>query len=125
MTTLRRSVLAVMALVTAAGAVSGFATSLGWSAGTIGAGTVPTTRCTNAGLSIVPNLTGAVVTSVTVASVPATCGGSTLRVTADDGASTGSGSMTVPGAGGAVVVTLGGAPVLAASVTIHTIMEGP
>ncbi len=82
-------------------------------------------RCTTAGLTVVPNLSGANVVSVAVGAIPAACGTSTLHVTVAAGAASGSGSATVPAAGGSVTVSLATAVAAAASARIDLLMTGP
>lgn len=114
-----------IALIGAASAVLGSAASLGLSSNTLGAATAAMPRCTNAGLTVFQNLSGATVVSVTVGSIPAACAGATLQLTVNTGAANASGSAVVPGGGGSVTVTLGSAPTVAVADEIDLVMVGP
>ena len=94
-------------LVSVCWAVMAAAVSLAVSPKSMGARTVSTPRCTSAGLSVLQNLSAGTVISVTVSGLPAACGGATLQLTVNNGVANSSGSATVPGAGGSVIVTLG------------------
>jgi hypothetical protein len=109
----------------AIGIVVGSAANLAVVPGSLGARTVSTPRCTNAGLAVIPILSGSAVGSVTVGTLPTTCGGATLKVTVDTGSSTGSGSTTVPAGGGSVTVPITVAPTLDADVRIDILLDGP
>lgn len=102
-----------------------FAASISLSSGSIGAGTATTGRCTNAGLTVVQNLSGSNVASVTVGAIPAACGGATLLVSVTAGATTGSGSASVPAGGGSVTVAISGTPAVTASELTDLVMVGP
>jgi len=123
MSHLRRIVAAI--LVTAAGAVVGSAASLSFASGSLGAATASTPRCTTAGLTVLQNLSAGTVVSVTVGAIPAACGGATLQVTVNNGVTNASGSAAVPGAGGAVTVTLASAPAVTASEQTDLVLVGP
>lgn len=123
-----RAPIRVLLLATAAGIASmsvGHAASASFSGASLAVGAVSISRCTAAGLTVVQNLSGANVVSVTVGSVPAACGNATLLVTVASGANTGSGSATVPAAGGSVTVSLGTTIAAAASERIDLLMTGP
>lgn len=107
------------------GASIALAASLSLSSGSIGAGTASTGRCTNAGLTVVQNLSGSNVASVTVGSIPVGCGGATLLVTVTAGAATGSGSGSVPAGGGSVTVAISGTPTVTASELTDLVLIGP
>src|SRR5512141_1956480 len=96
------------------GLATSFAASLATAPGSIGAARIATPRCTNAGLSVLQNLSGSTVISVTVGNLPATCGNATIQVTVNNGVASASGSGTVPAAGGSITVTVGSAPAVAA-----------
>ena len=116
----------VLATVGSLGTVAiGSAASASFSGGGIGMGSVSTPRCTTAGLTVFPNLSGANVVSATVGSLPAGCGGATLQVTVVAGGASGSGTATIPGSGGSVTVTLGSAVAAAASERIDLVIVGP
>jgi len=121
--TLRRIATSVATL--AAWTVVGAAASMTVSADSIGAAVANTPRCTSAALSVLPNLSSGTVVSVTVANVPSACGGATLQATVNNGVANASGSSVVPAAGGAVTVTLSGAPALVVADQIDLVVVGP
>ena len=123
MISLRR--IAAVILMTAMGAVVGSAASLSFASGSLGAATTATPRCTTAGLTVFQNLSVGTVISVTVGAIPAACGGATLQVTVNNGVANASGSAVVPGAGGAVTVTLATAPAVTASEQTDLVLVGP
>lgn len=92
---------------------------------TLGAGSATAARCVSADLSVVQNLSGGNVASVTVGSLPAACGAATLYVTVNNGSTSGSGSATVPAGGGSVVVSLGVAPAAATAEQTDLVLVGP
>jgi hypothetical protein len=101
------------------------AASLSTSSGSLAGASVTVPRCTTAGLSVVPNFSGATVASVTVSGLPSSCGNGTLQVTVNNGSANGSGSAAIPAAGGAVTVTLGSAPALTAVTQADLVIVGP
>jgi hypothetical protein len=123
MISLRR--IATVILMTAIGAVVGSAASLSFASGSLGAATTATPRCTTAGLTVFQNLSAGTVLSVTVGAIPAACGGATLQVTVNNGVTNASGSAVVPGAGGAVTVTLATAPAVTAAEQTDLVLVGP
>jgi hypothetical protein len=112
-------------LLGAAGVVLGAAASLAVTSSSLGASTAATPRCTAAGLSILQNLSGATVISVTVSGLPAACGTATLQVTVNNGAANASGSAAVPVGGGSVTVTLGSAPAVSTTEQTDLVLVGP
>jgi hypothetical protein len=108
-----------------AAALPAAAASLALSTGTLGAGSVGTSRCTAAALTVIQTLSGASVASVTVGGLPAACGGGTLQVTVNNGVTSGSGSAAVPAGGGSVTVTLGIAPAAVAAAETDLVVVGP
>lgn len=123
MSSLRRT--AAVILVTAMGAVVGSAASLSFASGSLGAARTATPRCTTAGLTVFQNLSAGTVVSVTVAAIPAACGGATLQVTVNNGITNAGGSAVVPGPGGAVTVTLATALVVTAAEQTDLVLVGP
>ena len=123
MVALRALLLAVGAVVLGLGV--GRAASASFSTSSLAMGTLTVARCTAAGLTVSPNLSGTNVISVAVGSLPVGCGNATLQITVASGAATGSGSATVPAAGGSVTVTLGTAVAAAASERIDLVLTGP
>jgi hypothetical protein len=120
-----RYLIGIWLILAAAGAVVGSAASLSLSARSLGAVTLATPRCTTAALNVLPVLSGSTVSSVTIATLPAACGGATLKVTVNTGVTTGSGSIAVPAGGGSTTVPIAGGPALTASTAIDAILEGP
>jgi hypothetical protein len=112
-------------LLSAAAAILGAAASLAVTSSTLGAATAATPRCTAAGLSVLQNLSGATVVSVTVSGLPAACGTATLQVTVNTGAANATGSAAVPVGGGSVTVTLGSAPAVSTTEQTDLVLVGP
>lgn len=102
-----------------------YAASLSAAATSLGANRVATPRCTNAGLLVTPNLSGANVASVTVSSLPSTCGGATLQAAVDNGTTSSTGSAAVPAGGGSVTVNLAAAVPAAVGVQLDVVLVGP
>lgn len=123
MTLWRRAAAAI--LLTATGAAVGAAASLSFTSGTLGAATTATPRCTAAALTVFQNLSAGTVISVTVGVLPAACGGATLLVTVNNGATNASGSAAVPGGGGSLTVTLGSALAVSVSEQTDLVLVGP
>lgn len=123
MNTLRR--IAAVIAVTAAGAVVGAAASLNFASSSLGAARTATPRCTTAGLTVLQNLSAGTVASVTVGAIPAACGGATLQVTVNNGATNSGGSAAVPGGGGSVTVTIAVPPAVTASEQTDLVLVGP
>ena len=121
---MRRLLLLVVISVTSGLAV-GAAASLSVSSGDLGAAHQSVARCGTAGLSVIQNLSGSNVISVTVGGLPSTCGSSTLQLTVYNGSTTSSGSAAVPAAGGSVTVTLATAIAAAVSERTDLIVVGP
>jgi hypothetical protein len=119
-----RAVLGMLLLAVACCGVA-FAAALPTATGSLAADRVATPRCTNAGLLVIPNLSGANVASVTVSSLPSACGGATIQVAVNDGTTSSSGSGTVPGGGGSVTVTLGAAVPAATAEELDVVLTGP
>ena len=120
-----RAVISATTLGVVAGASLAFAASLSLASASVGAGTATTGRCTNAGLTVLQNLSGTNVASVTVGAIPAGCAGATLLVSVTAGATTGSGSATVPAGGGSVTVAIAGTPAVTASELTDLVLIGP
>ncbi len=117
--------LAGVALLSLAGTVIGMAASLAFAAGSLGAADVSIPRCTNAGLTVLGNLSGADIASVTIGAIPASCAGATIQATVNNGSTNSSGSGTVPGGGGSVTVTLATAVAATAAVQTDIVLTGP
>lgn len=108
-----------------AAAVTAYAASLTFDAGSLGMSWSGTPRCTNAGLGVAQNLSGVTVISVTVSSLPSACGNATLQVTVNNLITSSSGSATVPVGGGSVTVTLAVAVAVTAVEEIDLVLTGP
>jgi hypothetical protein len=102
-----------------------FAASLTFSGGSLGMASAIVPRCTATGLSVLQNLSGSNVISVTVGTLPSGCGSGTLQVTLNNSVTSSSGSAAVPGAGGSVTVTLGAAIALGAVDEVDLVLTGP
>jgi hypothetical protein len=128
---MRRRLMALPRALIAAGIVVlgaagiGHASSIGVGQGSLAAGSVPIGRCTSAALGVVANPSGSSIVSVTVSGIPATCASATLLVTVNDGSVQGSGTSTVPPAGGSVTVILGSATAVTMSVETDLVLLGP
>lgn len=119
-----RGLTLLLALVVGSSVVA-FAASLAVATPGIGAAQVAVPRCTNAALTVIPTLTLTTISSVTVGGLPAACGGGTLEVSVNNGATSGSGSATVPGGGGSVAVTITPAVALTALTQTDFVLTGP
>jgi hypothetical protein len=117
--------IAGLALASGLGLVVGAAASLALGSGTLGAAAIGTPRCTTAGLGVTHNLSAGTVISVTVANLPASCGGATLQATVNNGQTNGSGSASVPSGGGSVTVTLGLAQSVTTAAQTDIVVLGP
>ena len=74
------------------GVAIGLAASIGLAANSLGASKLTVPRCTSAGLGAIQNLSGSNVVSVTISSLPASCGGATVQATVNNGSTNSSGS---------------------------------
>jgi hypothetical protein len=120
-------ILATIVVVVAGTAMVGRAASLGSSSDTIGAGNVPTPRCTSTAVTVVETVTTTYVTGLTLSNIPSTCAGGTIMVTVAEGAATYSpASQTVASGGGTVTMTVpsGDIPVTAVA-EVDIVIEGP
>jgi hypothetical protein len=117
--------IAIAAFLGAVGLVDAVAAGLSLGGSGVGAAWRPSTACTTAGLSVLSNVSGSNVVSVSVATLPAACAGATLAVTVTNGSATGSGSTTVPAGGGSVTVTVGSATAVTTRVETDLVLVGP
>ena len=109
------------ALVAAALLASlGFASSLPTATRKLGANSAAV-----GGVTILQNLTGTNVVSVTVGGIASTCGGATLSLTLNNGLTSSSGSGVVPAAGGSMTVALAAAVAVRDSARIDVVIPGP
>lgn len=117
----------LLGIVTVGGAAPliSLAASIAFTSNGLGAGSASSPRCASADVSVVQNLSGSTVASVTVGSLPAGCAGATLFISVNNGSSSGSGSAAVPAGGGAVTVSLGGAPAAATVEQTDLVLVGP
>ena len=120
-----RRLLFLLAAATLCGVTVGSAASLSVNAGGLGAARVAIPRCTSSGLSVIQGLSGTSVATVTVASVPSSCGGATLQLTYSNGSTQSSGSAAVPAGGGNVTVTLASAVAVSVSAQTDLVFVGP
>ena len=120
-----RRVAAGIALATIVGASVAVAAGLTWSAESLGADDVAVGRCTTAGLSVLPTLSGSSIASVTVSALPAGCGNASLKLTVNNGAANSSGTATVPAGGGNVTVTLVATVAVTTQVQTDLLLTGP
>jgi hypothetical protein len=119
-----RSLLVATALSGALVTVA-LAASLAVAPATLGARSVATPRCTAAGLSVLQVLSAGAVVSVTVGNLTAACGLASLQVTVNNGAVSGSGTATVPAAGGSMTINLSSAPAVTVSEETDLVITGP
>ena len=120
-----RAVIVAVVWLTGASCLAGMAAALALTTESVGAAQAATPRCTSAGLTVVPNLSGANVASVTVGALPAGCGAATIQVAVNNGSASSSGSSTVPAGGGSITVTLAVAVASTASQEIDLVVIGP
>jgi hypothetical protein len=107
------------------GTTVGAAASLNLTSGTLGANRLATPRCTGANLSVLQNLTGSNVASVTISGLPAACGGGTLQAAVNNGTVNSAGSAAVPVGGGSVTVTLAAAVAVTEATETDMVVVGP
>lgn len=106
-------------------ATLGFASSLPTATKKLGASSAAVARCDTDGVTILQNLSGTNVASVTVGSIASSCGGATLSLTFNNGTTSSSGSGAVPAGGGSMTVTLAAAVALKDSGRIDVAISGP
>jgi hypothetical protein len=114
----------VLAIVLS-GTVIGAAASLNLTSSTLGANRLATPRCTTANLSVVQNLSGSNVASVTVSGLPTACGGGTLQAAVNNGTANSTGSAAVPAGGGSVIVTLAATVPVSEAAETDIVVVGP
>ena len=113
-----------LALLAAASAY-GLATSLPLTSHSLAATSVSVPRCPTTGTTVLENVAGTNITSVTVGAIDATCAGGTLSLTVYNGTATGSGSAIVPAGGGTLTVTLGSAVAFVDNARVDLVVTGP
>jgi hypothetical protein len=103
----------------------GFAAGLPSTSKTLGSGNTSVSACDTDGVSIIQNLSGANVVSVTIGGIAPACGGGTLSVAVDNGTVSSSGSGAVPGGGGSMTVALVAAVAAMEADEIDLTISGP
>src|SRR5437016_14271240 len=102
MSRVRWLVLCGVATATLLSSTYGFAASQAVASNTLGGNSAAVPRCDTDGVTIVPVLSGANVSSVTVGSIDANFAGRSLSVNVKHGAANSSGSGVVPAWGGSM-----------------------
>lgn len=115
----------VLVGIAAAAPVYGFASSLGSASRALGSNAAPVPRCDTDGVTVVQNLSGSTVVSVTVGSIAAACGNGTISVNVNNGTTNRTGTGTVPAGGGSLTVTLASSLAVSQSETIQLTISGP
>lgn len=103
----------------------GLAAGLNSGSGGLGTSQASVARCDTDGVSILQNLSGTNVSSVTVGSIASACGLAAISVNMNNGAANSSGSGTVPAGGGSVTITLASAVAVDDSGQIDVVISGP
>lgn len=118
-----------LALAAAVGVVgvSGYGLAAGLASGSraLGADQATVARCDTDGVSIVQNLSGTNVISVTVGLIAPACGTAAISVNMNNGTANSSGSGTVPSGGGSVTITLSSAVAADDAGQIDVVISGP
>jgi hypothetical protein len=123
---MRTRYLLIAAVAVALGASSyGLAASQSETSRELGANAAVIGRCDSDGITLVQNLSGSSVTSVTVGSIAAACGSASISVTVNNGTTTRTGTGTVPSGGGSVTVTLASSIAAADDEQIDVSIMGP
>lgn len=120
-----RCLLLPIVAIALCGATVGAAASLSFATSGLGAARQSVPRCTNGALTVLQNLSGSNVVSVTVSGLPSACGGATLQAAVNNGSASSSGSASVPAGGGSVTVTLASAVGAATSDQVDFVVIGP
>jgi hypothetical protein len=95
-----------VAAVTLAAIGFGYAASQSFGTKTLGGNNAAVSRCDTDGVTIVHNLSGSNVISVTIGSIASACATATLSVDVNNGTANSTGSGTVPAGGGSMTVSL-------------------
>ena len=114
-----------VAVALALAAVPGFASGLTWTAKTHGANQASVSHCDADGVTVIQNLSGANVISVTVGGIAAGCATGTLSVTVDNATTSSSGTGTVPSGGGSMTVAMSAAVPAKDGEEIDVAITGP
>lgn len=124
----RNAALVLLGALFAAGAFAsavGLASGLPGSSQTLGSSGVATPRCDADGFTVIQNLSGANVISVSVSGIAAGCGGGTMQATFHNGTTSSSGSGTVPGGGGSLTISLAASVPAAVGARVDIVVVGP
>ena len=116
---------AAVALALVLVAVPGFASGLTWAAKTLGANGASVSHCDTDGVTVIQNLSGANVVSVTVGGISSACATGSLSVTVDNATTSSSGTGTVPSGGGSMTVALSAAVPAKDGEEIDVAITGP
>ena len=103
----------------------GHATTLPDASRQLGTNQAAVAHCDTDGVTIVPNLAGANVVSVTVGQIAAGCGTGTLSVSVNNGSANSTGSVAVPAGGGTVTPALASTVPVVDSMEIDVSISGP
>lgn len=122
---LTSGLVSVIASAVIASLLVGLAAGSPVSSRTLARGSAVVPRCDLDGVSMVPNVTTTSVTSVTVSGIASACATGLLSVTVRSGASFSTGTATVPGGGGSMVITLASTVPMTQSMTIDLTIAGP
>ena len=125
MTRTRKLLLVVPVGATVLSAFVAHASSQSTGSRRLAANAATVTRCDTDGVSVVQNLSGANVISVTVGSIAAACGNGTLALALNNGTTSSSGSASVPDAGGSLTVTLAAAVAAKDADQVDISISGP
>ena len=121
----KRRLLLPVIVAAMCGLTMGAAASLPFATAGLGAARQSVPRCTSGALSVMPNLTGSNVVSVTVSGLPSGCGGANLQVAVNNGSANSSGSASVPAGGGSVTVNLASAVAATTTQQVDLVVVGP
>jgi hypothetical protein len=124
MASVRRAAIAI-AMATLPFASLGAAAGLANASKTLGANVAAVTRCDTDGVTIIPNLSGANVASVTVGSIASACGNAPISVNVNNATANSTGAGTVPAGGGSITLTLAVAVAAKDSEQIDVSILGP
>jgi hypothetical protein len=85
----------------------GLATSMSSSTDTLASNNVAVGRCETDGITVLQNLSGGNIVSVTLGQIASACGNGSLNASVNNGLTSSTGSGTVPAGGGSLTVTFG------------------
>lgn len=119
-----RTLLAI-AVLAGATLVTGHAASVALSTQTVGMARVAVPRCAAVASTVLSNVSGSSIVSVTISGLPSACGGAVAQAAVNNGTSNSSGSATVPAGGGSVTVTLSTAVAVSTTYETDIVLTGP